>query len=82
MIAQKKRQYITDPRGNRVGVVLDVKTFERIEEELDELASIRAYDRAKPATDAAIRRGDFVTIEEYLAKRTTKKKANRNSRRR
>ena len=82
MIAQKKRQYITDQSGKRVGVVLDVKTFGQIEDELDELESIRAYDKAKPETDAAVQRGDFLTIQEYLAKRTARKKAHRNNRRR
>lgn len=82
MKAQKKWQYITDHAGRRIGVVVDLKTFEQIEEELDELACIRAYDAAKPEVDAAMKRGDHMTIQEYIAKRAAKKKGKRNGRRR
>lgn len=74
----KKKQYLTDQSGKRVGVILDMKTFGQIEDELDELACIRAYDKARPETDAAIARGDYVTLDEYLAKRKPKKKVKRN----
>jgi len=69
MLTIKKRQYVTDLAGKRVGVLLDLKTFQQVEEELDELACTRAYDAAKPGVDAAIRRGDYITIQEYVAKR-------------
>lgn len=82
MLTVKKRQYLTDQAGKRVGVLLDLKTFEQIEEELDELACIRAYDAAKPEVDAAMKRGDYMTIQEYIAKRAAKKKGKRNGRRR
>lgn len=73
MIAQKRRQYITDHNGRRVAVVLDVKTYEKMQDELDDYYSKRAYDKAKPVTDAAVQRGDFLTIQEYLAKRELKR---------
>lgn len=80
MPTAKRRRYITDQTGKRVGVILNIKTFEQIEDELDELACIRAYDNAKPETDAAIRRGDFVTLDEILAERKSKKELKRNGR--
>ena len=76
----KKKQYLTDQSGKRVGVILDMKTFERIEDELDELACIRAYDKAKPETDAAIAKGDYMALDDYLAKRKSRKPSKRNSR--
>ena len=82
MLTVKNKQYLTNQSGKRVGVILDMKTFEQIEDELDELACIRAYDAAKPEVDAAIKRGDYVTIQEYIAKRAAKKKGKRNGRRR
>ena len=69
MIAAKKKKFITDESGKRTGVLLDLKTFEQIEEELDELACIRAYDAAKPNVDKAMRRGDVVSIDEYISSR-------------
>lgn len=77
-----KKKYLTDEAGKRVGVIVDIDTFERIENELDELACIRAYDKAKPEGDAAVQRGEYVTLEEYLAKRKSKKRVKRSSRNR
>ncbi|MDI6766537.1 MAG: hypothetical protein QME52_06915 [Bacteroidota bacterium] len=81
MITVKKKQYLTDQSGKRTGVILDMRTFEKIEEELDELACIHAYDKAKPDVDAAIQRGDYMTLDEYLAERSAKHKGKRNKRR-
>jgi hypothetical protein len=39
-------RYLTDAAGNRVGVVLDMATWERIIEELEEADATRAYDAA------------------------------------
>ena len=50
----QKERFVVDDEGNRVGVVLDIKDYERMLEELEELASIRAYDAAKAAKDEAI----------------------------
>jgi PHD/YefM family antitoxin component YafN of YafNO toxin-antitoxin module len=50
----RKERFMVDEQGNRVSVVLDLKDYERMLEELEELASIRAYDAAKAAKDEAI----------------------------
>jgi hypothetical protein len=42
-----KAQFVTDRTGKRTSVLLPVKTFEKILEELDELEDIRLYDKAK-----------------------------------
>ncbi len=46
-------RYLTDESGERIGVLLDIQEYERLMEELEELADIRAYDEAM----AAIERG-------------------------
>jgi len=46
-------RYLTDESGERIGVLLDIQEHERLMEELEELADIRAYDEAM----AAIERG-------------------------
>lgn len=79
MITVKKKQYLTDQSGKRTGVILDMKTFEKIEEELDELACIHAYDKAKPEVDDAIQQGNYMAIDEYLIKRSTKNKGKLNN---
>jgi PHD/YefM family antitoxin component YafN of YafNO toxin-antitoxin module len=43
----KKPQYITDENGKRVGVLLDLKTYEKLLDDLDELSCVIAYEEAK-----------------------------------
>ncbi len=49
-----KERYMIDEQGNRVGVVLDMADYQKLLEELEELESLRAYDRAKASDDQAI----------------------------
>lgn len=55
-ITQRHRgmQYVTDERGVRIGVLLDIADYERLLEALEELEAIRAYDRAKASQDEVI----------------------------
>ncbi len=39
-------RFVVDENGKRVGVLLDIKEYERMIEELEELEDIRAYDEA------------------------------------
>ena len=73
MITQKNAQYITDHAGKRVGVVLDLRTFEKMEDELDAYYCKRAYEKAKPETDAEMKRGEFISIGEIVARRNRQK---------
>jgi hypothetical protein len=47
-------QYVVDKNGDPVGVILDIGVYRKILEELEELATIRAYDAAKASGDEAI----------------------------
>lgn len=40
-------QYITDSQGKKISVVLSMKEFETIMEELEDLEDVRLYDKAK-----------------------------------
>jgi hypothetical protein len=42
-----KAQFITDSQGNKLSVVLPLKDYEKILDELEELEDIKAYDKAK-----------------------------------
>jgi PHD/YefM family antitoxin component YafN of YafNO toxin-antitoxin module len=53
-----KTQFVTDNHGKKVAVILSIKDYERIMDDLDELDCIKAYDQVKsrkqefvPATD-------------------------------
>jgi len=47
-------QYITDQIGNKVSIILPIRDYERMIEELEELEDIRLYDEAK------------ASVQEYL----------------
>lgn len=51
---QLKEKYITDSQGNRVGVLLGIEEYHKILSELEELETIRAYDRAVVSDDEEI----------------------------
>ena len=44
-------QYITDKKGKKISVVLPIKEYKSIMEELEELEDIKLYDDAKAAND-------------------------------
>ena len=69
----KDEQFVTDATGKRVGVLLDVKTYDRLREAEEDLADIRAYDAARPKVTAELKAGQFSTLADYRAKRSKAK---------
>ena len=47
-------QYITDNTGKKISVVLPMKDFKAIMEELEELEDIKLYDEAKKSNEPSI----------------------------
>ena len=70
----KAEQFITDAEGKRVGVLLDLRAYERLRAAEEELADIQAYDKAQPAVRAEVASGQFVTLAAYRTARTRKQK--------
>ena len=64
-----QEQFLTDAKGKRTGVILDLVTYERLLEAEEELADIRAYDQASPKVLAEIAAGQFATLTEYRTRR-------------
>jgi hypothetical protein len=60
-------QYLTDKKGNRIAVVLDIQTYTSLLDELDELRCQKGYEQAVQETDLEIELGDYVTLDQYLA---------------
>jgi PHD/YefM family antitoxin component YafN of YafNO toxin-antitoxin module len=71
-MALKEEQFVTDSHGTRVGVVLDLRTYERLREAEEELSDIRAYDRALPKVRRELAAGHAVSLREYRARRAGK----------
>lgn len=60
-----KTQYVTDNHGKKVAVIVPVKDYEKIMDELDELECIKAYDKAKTRKQEFIPAADvFKAIEQ------------------
>ncbi len=60
-----KNQFITDAGGRKVAVILNMKDYEKMLEELDEYNCIKAYDKAKARKQEFIPAADvFKTIEQ------------------
>ena len=49
-----KEKFIIDVKGRKKSVILDIKDYELLCEELEELDAIRAYDQVKSSDDGVI----------------------------
>ena len=67
-------QFVTDVKGQRVGVLLDLRTYNRLREAEEELADVRAYDAAKLKVTADLNAGRSTTLADYRSRRSTKRK--------
>ena len=54
-------QFLTNENGERIAVVISIEDYEKMLDELEELADIRAYDEAKASGETPI------PLEEALA---------------
>lgn len=52
--ASSGARYLTDSKGDRIAVVLDIEEYERLLDQLDELDAIRAFDKAKASGEERI----------------------------
>ncbi len=59
-----KNQFITDDNGQKVAVILPLKEYEKMLDDLDEYACIRAYDKVKSRKQEYVPASDvFESIE-------------------
>jgi len=54
MTLATNERYVVDKKGKPVSVLLDIRAYRKMLEELEELAAIRAYDAAKASGDKPI----------------------------
>ena len=64
-LAAKEEQFLTDAKGKRTGVVLNLATYERLREAEEELADIHAYDALHDRAHSEIATGQFTTLTSY-----------------
>jgi hypothetical protein len=64
-LAAQEEQFLTDAKGKRTGVVLDLQTYERLREAEEELADIHAYDALRDRAHSEIASGQSATLTSY-----------------
>jgi len=62
-----KTQFITDDTGKKLGVVLPMKEYNRMLEELEDLEDVKLYDEAKREDD-----GERISLSDYVKNRKKK----------
>lgn len=65
-----KKQYITDDEGNKVAVILPIKKYQQMLEDLEMKEDVALYDKAKAEDD-----GDRIDFDDYVKSRKSKKSA-------
>jgi hypothetical protein len=60
--------FITDADGNKISVILPLKEFEALLEELDEMEDIRLFDEAMKEDD-----GERILFSDYVREREKRK---------
>ena len=70
----KEEQFVTDAKGKRTGVLLNMATYERLREAEEELADIQTYDALRDRAHSEIAAGQFETLTSYRASRKRKAK--------
>jgi hypothetical protein len=73
-LAIKPDQFLTDAKGNRTGVILDLQTYQHLRDAEEELADIQAYDSSAIRVHSQVAAGDYLTLSEYKTGRRRKAK--------
>ena len=55
-----KENFVTDAKGNKIAVLLPIKDYNKMLEELEDLEDIKAYDKAMSRKQA------FIPLEQAL----------------
>ncbi len=68
-----KKKFVIDTNGNKTAVILDLKIYEKLIDEIDELNCALGYDQAKKENESDLKSGNSITLEEFISKRQTRK---------
>jgi hypothetical protein len=73
-MAAKEAQFLTDAKGKRTGVLLNLDTYERLREAEEHLADIHAYDALHDRVHSEIAAGQCATLTSCRANRKRRMK--------
>ena len=63
-------QFLTDEKGNRTAVLLPIKKYNKLIEQLEDLEDVKLFDEAKKNDD-----GYRISLDDYKKLRNSKKDA-------
>ena len=64
---QNRKQFITDESGQKISVILSIKEYNKLIEEIEMKDDIKAFENAKANDD-----GSRISLSDYLKKRNFK----------
>ncbi len=73
-VLTEKKQFVVDASGRPVAVLLDLPTYERLRDAAEDNADLRAFRSVKSRVAGEIARSEYATLDDYLAKRSRKRK--------
>lgn len=74
IVSRKEELFLTNAKGKRTGVVLDLQTYEHLRAAEEELADIHTYDALRDQAHSQIAAGQFMTLTTYRSRRGRKAK--------
>lgn len=72
--SRRREEFLVDATGQRVAVVLDLRTYQELREAAEDKSDIAAYRAAKPQIDKELSSGEFINLSDYRLKRSPKRK--------
>lgn len=61
-----KEKYLTDQEGNKIAVVLDIDTYQKLLDDLDELYCEKGYEQGLKETNEDMKKGDYMNFDAYI----------------
>lgn len=72
-MTEPNKKYIIDAKGKKTGIILDLKTYGQLLDEIDELNCALGFDQAKKENLKDLSTGNAITLEEFFLKQKNKK---------
>lgn len=69
MTEPAKKKYVVDIKGRKTAVILDIKSYEKLIGEMDELNCALGFDQAKRENEEDLKKGNSITLNDFVAKR-------------
>jgi hypothetical protein len=59
-------QFLTDNQGKKIAVIIDLETYQKMLDDLDEFYCEKGYEQSIIETEEELNQGDWISLEEYL----------------